>query len=178
MTTVHTAKELVVTDADQLKALSDDTRTKILQVLDDRTASAKQLSELLDMSHGKIGHHLKVLERHGFIEVVETRQVRAMTEKLYGPTFDILRVDLAGTSDTDRLAFLFSQAAREAAPADRQPFDEVGRLYSVRMPRERAAEFSRRLIELADEFAGAESEGPMFGFAGSVYLAEMPGESA
>ena len=58
-------------------------RTKILQVLDDRPASAKQLSDLLNMSHGKIGHHLKVLERHGFVEVVETRQVRAMTEKLY-----------------------------------------------------------------------------------------------
>lgn len=177
MTTVHTARELVVTDAAQLKALSDDTRTKILQVLDDRPASAKQLSELLEMSHGRIGHHLKVLEKHGFVEVVETRQVRAMTEKLYGPTFERLRVELAGASDTDRLGFLFAQAAREAAPAARQPFEEVGRLYSVRMPQERAAEFSRRLIELADEFGSVESEGPMFGFAGSVYLAEMPGET-
>lgn len=167
----------MVTDADQLKALSDDTRTKILQVLDDRPASAKQLSELLEMSHGKIGHHLKVLERHGFVEVVETRQVRAMTEKLFGPTFDTLRVDLAGTAGTDRLGFLFSQASREAAPAERQPFDEIGRLYSVRMPQEKATEFSQRLVQLADEFAEAESEGPMFGFAGSVYLAEMPGES-
>ncbi len=178
MTTVHTAREFVVTDADQLKALSDDTRTKILQVLDDRAASAKQLSELLEMSHGKVGHHLKVLERHGFVEVVETRQVRAMTEKLYGTTFDVLRVELGGAGDTDRLQFLFAQAGREAAPAERQPFDEVGRLYSVRMPEDRAAEFSRRLVELADEFAAAESEGPMFGFAGSVYLAEMPGESS
>lgn len=177
MTTVHSSRELVVTDPEQLKALSDDTRTKILQVLDDRPASAKQLSELLDMSHGKIGHHLKVLERHGFVEIVETRRVRAMTEKLYGPTFDRLRVELAGSGGTDRLDFLFAQAAREAAPADRQPFEHIGRLYSVRMPHDTAVEFSRRLVELADEFAQAESEGPMFGLAGSVYLADMPGES-
>lgn len=174
---VHTPRQLVITEPDQLKALADDTRTRILQVLDDRAASAKQLGDLLDMTHGKVGHHLKVLEGAGLIEVVETRQVRAMTEKLYAPTFDILRVDLAGTAGTDRLAFLFAQATREAAPADRQPFTEFGRLYSVRMPETRAAEFAQRVVALADEFAAAESDGPMFGFAGAVYLTDMPGES-
>ena len=178
MTTVHTARELVLTEPDQLKALSNDTRTKILQVLDGRPASAKQLSDLLEMSHGKTGHHLKVLERHGFVEVVETRQVRAMTEKLYGLTFERLRFAVAGTAGADRLQFLFSLASREAAPADRQPFEDVGRLLTVRMTQDQAAEFYRRIVELADEFASAESEGPMFGFAGSVFLVDMPGESS
>jgi DNA-binding transcriptional ArsR family regulator len=173
--TVHTARQLVLTEPEQLKAISDPTRTRILQVLDDRPASAKQLSELLDMTHGKVGHHLKVLEDHGLVEVVETRQVRAMTEKLYGPTFDVLRVELDGPHEIDRLEFLFSQAAREAASASVQPFDEFGRLYSVRMPQDQAAEFAERLIALADEFAYAESEGPLFGFAGAVYLADLPG---
>ena len=103
--------------------------------------------------------------------------LRAMTEKLYGPTFDWLRIEIGGTGEIDRLGFLFSQAAREAAPTSRQPFDEMGRLYTVRMPESRAAEFSRRLIELADEFADAGSEGPMFGFAGSVFLVDLPGGS-
>jgi DNA-binding transcriptional ArsR family regulator len=172
---VYSPRQLLLTGPDQLKAIADPTRTKILQVLDDRPASAKQLSELLDMTHGRIGHHLKVLADNGLVEVVETRQVRAMTEKFFAPTFDVLRIELSADAEVDRLAFLFAHAAREAAPSALQPFEESGRLYSARMPEERAAEFARRLIELADEFAASESDGPVFGFAGAVYLADLPG---
>jgi DNA-binding transcriptional ArsR family regulator len=173
--TVHTDRELVLTGAEQVKAIADPTRTKILQVLDDRPASAKQLAGLLDMSHGKIGHHLKVLERHGLVQVVEERPVRAMTEKLYGLTYDRLRITLTDGEPADPLVFLFEQAIREAAPAAEQPFAGGRRLYSVRMPEGRAAEFARRLVALADEFSDSEGPGPVFGFAGAVYRTSIPG---
>ncbi|MGZ8783950.1 MAG: ArsR/SmtB family transcription factor [Acidimicrobiia bacterium] len=168
-------RELVMTGAEQLKAISDPTRTKILQVLDDRPASAKQLAELLGMTHGKVGHHLKVLKRYGLIEVVEERPVRAMTEKFYGLTYDRLRIRLSGPGDLDPLEFLFEQAAREVAPGLKQPFAESRRLYSVRMPEARAAEFAERLETLADEFAASSGEGPMFGLAAAVYRTSIPG---
>jgi DNA-binding transcriptional ArsR family regulator len=174
--TVRTHRELVLTRPDQVKAIADPTRTKILQVLDDRPASAKQLAGLLEMTHGKIGHHLKVLERHGLVAVVEERPVRAVIEKLYGLTYDILRVRSAGRSDVDPLVVLFEQAIREVAPAADQPFPDGRRLYSVRMPEERAAEFAGRLAELADEFASSGGGGPVFGFAGAVYLTTTPEE--
>jgi len=174
--TVHTEREVVLTDPEQIKAIADPTRSKILQVLDDRTASAKQLAGLLGMTHGKVGHHLKVLERHHLVEVVEERPVRALTERFYGLAYDRLRVEVGGAGGTDPLRVLFEQAAREAAPAATQPFQDWRRLYSVRMPVERAAEFARRLTELADEFAGAEANGPMFGLAGAVYAVDLPGE--
>jgi DNA-binding transcriptional ArsR family regulator len=174
--TAHKERELVLTGADQMKAIADPTRTKILQVLDDRPASAKQLAGLLDMTHGKVGHHLKVLARHHLIEVVEERPVRAMTEKLYGLTYDRLRIRLSDAHEGDPWIFLFEQAAREVAPAAEQPFFEGKRLYSVRMPEGRAAEFAERLAALADEFAAAEGEGPMFGFAGAVYRTSIPAE--
>jgi DNA-binding transcriptional ArsR family regulator len=165
-----------MTGAEQLKAISDPTRTRILQVLDDRPASAKQLAGLLGMTHGKVGHHLKVLKRYGLIEVVEERPVRAMTEKLYGLTYDRLRIRLSGHGDlVDPLEFLFEQAAREVAPAVEQPFAESRRLYSVRMPEARAAEFAERLETLADEFAASSGEGPMFGLAAAVYRTSIPG---
>jgi DNA-binding transcriptional ArsR family regulator len=172
--TVHRIRELVLSAPEQVKAIADHTRTRILQVLDDRPASAKQLSELLDMTHGKVGHHLKVLERHGLVEVVEERAVRAVTEKLYGLTYDYLRVKTAGRDATDPLVFLFEQAVREAASAAAQPFDGGRRLYSIRMPQERAAEFARRLEQLADEFAASGGEGPVFGFAGAVFRTTTP----
>ena len=173
--TVHTTRQLVLTKSEQVKAIADPTRTKILQVLDDRPASAKQLAGLLDMTHGKVGHHLKVLERHGLIEVVEERSVRALTEKLYGPTYDYLRVD-TDLGQTDPLVFLFEYAVREAAPAAEQPFEGGRRLHSIRMPERRAEEFARRLEQLADEFAASEEEGPVFGFAGAVYRTTTPEE--
>lgn len=173
---VQTRPDLTITDPALLKVIADETRTRILQVLEDRPASAKQLSQLLEMSHGRVGYHINVLAKHNLVEVVESRQVRALTEKLYAPTFGRMRVQLDGEAP-DRLGFMFAQAAREAAPAAAQPFEETGRLYATRMPTDRAAEFLQRLIALADEFAGAEGDGPMFGFAGSVYLVDMPGET-
>ena len=174
--TLQTHRELVLTKAEQVKAIADPTRTKILQVLDDRPASAKQLAGLLEMTHGKVGHHLKVLERHGLVEVVETRPVRAVTEKLYGLTYERLLIRLANSGETDPLVFLLEQAIREAAPIAQQPFPGGRRLYSVRMPEARAKEFAERLESLADEFASYEGEGPIFGFAGAVYRTAIPGE--
>ena len=177
--TIHTRQRtLILTRPEQLRAIGHPVRTRILQVLETEPASAKRLSERLDMTHGQVGYHLKVLEREGLVEVVEERKVRAMTERLFAPTFDILRTRVPGEQG-DRLAFLFEQATREAASADTQPFDEFSRIYSVRMPTERAAEFAARLVALADEFGAADQgEGPMFGMAGAVYSIDLPGEDA
>ena len=67
------------------------------------------------MTHGRIDHHLGILEREGFVRVVEERPVRGVTERRFGPTFSRMRIDVPGASQ-DRLRFLFSQASREAAP--------------------------------------------------------------
>lgn len=176
--TLHTSDTLTIDTPAELKAIAHPVRTQILQLLEDEPASAKRLSDVLGMTHGKVGHHLKVLERAGFIEVVEERKVRAVTERFFGLTFGKLRVTLDPDLGLDPLAFLFEQAAREAAPAATQPIDPYGRIYSVRMPEELAADFAARLVALADEFGEAAcDEGPVFGLAAAVYLVEMPEES-
>lgn len=176
--TVQTRRERIISTPAELKAIADPTRTAILQVLDDRIASAKELSDWLSMTHGRIGHHLKVLEANGLVEVVRTQKVRALTEKFYGPTFTHLRIDLSGGADLNPLTFMFGQAAREAAPIDQQPFDTFGRLYATRMTESRAREFQGRLIQLADEFSESGEPGePLFGFAGAVYRAASYGDT-
>jgi DNA-binding transcriptional ArsR family regulator len=166
--TVQTSRELVLTEASQLKAIAHPVRTRLLTALEADPASAKQLSGSLGLTHGNVGHHLKVLERAGLVEVIEERKVRALTERIFAPAYDRLRIEV-GESGLDKLHFLFEQAGREAAPQSEQPFDDQGRLYAVQMPEDRAAEFAARLIELGDEFAASEDEGPTFGFAGAVY---------
>lgn len=164
-----THEELVVRQPSQLKAIAHHVRTRILLELELRPRSAKELAATLEMTHGRIDHHLGILEREGFVRVVEERPVRGVTERRFGPTFSRMRIDVPG-SPQDRLRFVFAQAAREAAPEREQPFEDHLRIYSVRMPAERAAEFARRLVALADEFAAADAEeGIPVGLAAAVY---------
>lgn len=162
---------LVLNSSRRLKAIADDTRARILRTLGDGPASAKELSGLMGMSHGKIGHHLKVLREARFIEVVEERQVRALTERFYGLTFEELAFDYPGMS---RLDFTLNQAAREAGAE--QPFDPPAVLVTVRIGEDRAEEFHRKLTELAREFG--DSNDPeasnVFGLTAAVFLTDTP----
>lgn len=163
--------ELPLDRPEQLKALSNETRATILRLLEAQPSSAKIISETLGMTHGKVGHHMKVLREAGLIEVIEERRVRAVTEKIYGLTYERLRWALPASG---RLAFTLNQALREAA--EDQPFEPPATLFTLRMRRERASEFSRRLAELASEFAesGDTEAAEGFGFVGSVFKTKTP----
>ena len=165
--------EMRVDSEQQLKALANDTRARILTILEDGPASAKELCGMLAMSHGKIGHHLKVLWEAGLIEVVETKQVRAMTELFYGLTYDRLSMDdRAG----DRLKFTLAQASREAAPSTDQPFDPVAFYLTVRTDVSQAERLHERLLELAEEFkTDSDSDSSaVYGFTAAVFLTDTP----
>ena len=167
-------KSVLDLDSQQrLKAIADQTRTSILQLLHDAPASAKEVSSLLDMSHGKVGHHMNVLREAGLIHVVEERKVRALTEKIYAPTFDRLTFSVAGT---DRLRFTLEQVAREAMPGSEQPFTPPAMFVTARMSEAKAAEFHEWLLYLIDEFVGSGEEAAetVFGLAGSVFLTGTP----
>ena len=88
---------LVVRGPEQLKALGDELRSKIVILLRDRASSTTELAATLGLPKGTVGHHVKVLEKAGLVRVVRTRQVRAMTEKLYGRT---ARLFLFKSTDT------------------------------------------------------------------------------
>lgn len=167
---MHTDTALVLDRPEQLKALADDTRARILRILQTRSASAKELADLLEMTHGKVGHHIKVLRDAGMIEVVEERKVRAMTEKLYGLTYSRIEFAVPGT---DRLGFTLSQAVREAATD--QPFDPPAALLTARMSEKTAEDFRERLMTLVEEFgSAADEEGEIYGFVASVFATDTP----
>ena len=173
---VHTdLRSLTITDPSQLKALSHPLRSKILELLSRDTMSAKGLGELLEMTHGKIGHHLKVLLRAELIELVEERPVRAVVERFYRTSYDRLHIQVGSDDESDPFKFMLRQAAMEALPYSDQPFQPFGRIYSARMDVERAAEFAERLVGLAEEFSVVDGDtGPTFGFVGGVYQMDLP----
>lgn len=170
---VHKDRILDVDSQERLKALANDTRVRILGILTDAPASAKEVSGLLGMTHGKVGHHMSVLSEAGLISVVEERKVRAMTEKLYSSTFDRLTFSAPGA---DRLRFTLGQIAREALPSSEQPFEPPALLVTARMTKEGAAEFNSRCRELIDEFADSEEPDAeqVFGMATTVFLTGTP----
>ena len=70
---------LVVSDREQLRALSDELRARIVALLRERAWSTQELSRELDVPKGTVGHHLKVLERAGLIARDRSAQKRPST---------------------------------------------------------------------------------------------------
>src|SRR5258708_38450850 len=54
-----------ITTEQQLKALGDATRTRILSIIQNQPATAKQIADNLGATPGTIGHHLQGLEQAG-----------------------------------------------------------------------------------------------------------------
>ncbi|AHY47089.1 Helix-turn-helix domain [Rubrobacter radiotolerans] len=173
------------TEPEHFKAFADGTRQRIASLLYERAATAKQLADALGQKPGSVAHHLKVLEGVGFVRVVRTRQVRAITEKYYGMTYR--RITLSGRNFSWREelpgispGFHFQQAVREyeALPAEERADASsvpVSVLRHARIPASVAREFGRRVAELAEEYDFEPVPGErVYGFVAGVYLTDQP----
>ncbi len=78
--------KLVVNTMQQFKAISDPVRERILGIIQQQPATAKQIAERLNASPGAIGHHLHVLEEAGLAKVVARRFVRGTVANYYTRT--------------------------------------------------------------------------------------------
>ncbi len=149
---------LVVQDSQQLRALADEFRAKIVFLLRERAASITELAEVLSSPKGTVGHHVKVLERAGLIRVVRTRKVRALTEKYYGRVarLFVLRSDeslpqeLTGSFG----AMMLRQAADEVLAS--RPEKDQSALLHARLTEKDLIRFQRRLNRLVADFQRAE----------------------
>lgn len=160
-----------LTTPEQLKAISDGTRQKILGILGERSRTTSQLAEILGRPKGTAGHHLRVLARAGLIRVVRTRQVRAMTEKYYGR---VAREWIASgdQADADVTAAMLRQVVSERVPEEGTSSCV---LVHSRLSCDDAQQFIVRVQALAREFTDASSpEELVYGFVGGVYLTDWP----
>jgi DNA-binding transcriptional ArsR family regulator len=127
--------ELVITDVEQLRAISDPLRIRLIEAMADtplRSWTAKELAERLGTKQTKLYHHLNLLEEHGFIEVAETRMVSGILEKRYRVTAVSFRVDrslLAG-GGTDAIGevldAIFDKARNEILAGQRAGLVDLG----------------------------------------------------
>lgn len=158
---------LEVSRPEQLRALADELRNRIIGLLRERARSTQQLAQELDIPKGTVGHHLKVLEKAGLIRVVRTRQVRAVTEKFYGRTARLFLFQVDDPESERALgATLLRQAAREIEEAPNVVFGHpTARLLPADQER-----LERRLHRLMDDFVAADNpRGALHAFAAAFY---------
>ena len=172
----ETADVLIVREPEQLKALADELRGKIVVLLRERARSITELAEKLGLPKGTVGHHVKVLERAGLVRVVRTRKVRALTESYYGRTARLFLYESADGSQAEDIKNIVAAglriAAEEILPLNYEDPQAIGcsGVLRVRLAPEDAKRFNRRLDRLMTEFRAAEDpHGVPYGLALAMY---------
>lgn len=153
----------------QMKALADPIRHRILGIIQSRPATAKQIADRLTMPPGTIGHHLQVLEAAGLAKVVARRLVRGIVAKYYTRTARIFTYNFPSdvTGKVPALVRFLTDARDELAEAlvDGGPDFPVKTAFPhARLTPERRAYYEQRIMRIVDEFI---AEPPTDG--GTVY---------
>ncbi|WP_053204563.1 ArsR family transcriptional regulator [Jiangella muralis] len=153
------ADELELNDPAQYRALFDETRMKIANLLLERAATTTELAAALDKPKGTVGHHLKVLEYAGLVHVVRTKLVRAIEARYYGRTARVFlyhdwdRASFEGIGLEPKGVLTETVAEISQLPAELQDLPMTTNARYARIPVERAEEWRQRLFELLNEFA-------------------------
>ncbi len=169
---------LTFESADQYRALFEETRMHIVDLLLERAATIKELSETLDIPKGTVGHHVSVLEDAGLIRVVRTKKVRAIQAKYYGRTArTYLLADLPDTEiDIAPDKFLSQAAVAYSKAGDLDAaVGPMSTLRHARIPDSKAEEWRERLGELVSEFTAEERGGETtYGLLVAIYPTDRP----
>src|SRR5579884_2722178 len=77
---------------EQLRAIADELRQRIIQALGDTPMTVTQLGERLGLAPSKIHYHVRELERVGLVKLVKTREKGGILEKYYSPIAEFISV--------------------------------------------------------------------------------------
>ncbi|HLJ34658.1 MAG TPA: winged helix-turn-helix domain-containing protein, partial [Ktedonobacteraceae bacterium] len=70
---------------EQLRAIADALRMRIMDALTEQSMTVTQLGEMLGEAPAKIHYHVRELEKVGLVKLVETREKGGILEKYYLP---------------------------------------------------------------------------------------------
>jgi DNA-binding transcriptional ArsR family regulator len=171
---------LEIDSVETFKAVFDETRMQITDLLTERAATISEIADTLGKPKGTIGHHVQVLEEAGLIHVVRTKKVRAIEAKYYGRvarTFllasRVKDIDIGISPDY----FLTSAAAdfANAAHTYEDGMPMMSTLRYARIAEERAQEWVMRLGELSQEFVAEVRGGETtYGMLLAFYPTDRP----
>jgi DNA-binding transcriptional ArsR family regulator len=163
------APRLVLTRAEQVRALAHPLRTVIHGLLTEREASVAELAEAVGRPKSTVAHHVGVLHRAGLLQVVRTRRVRAVEERFYGRAARTVTIAVQGEEDLPTDVNDFEVAAAESAAAFERR-ELWGFIRHARLEPEQAQQFWTRLRDLVEEFDRLPHSGTTtYGMAVGIY---------
>jgi DNA-binding transcriptional ArsR family regulator len=160
----------LVDNLETLRVLSDPLRIQILELLLYHPWNVKQIAQQLGIPPSRLYYHVKLLEEHGLIHVVDTHLVSGIVEKVYRATAGeiILAKDLLPVGSSERRGrvesllnsvldstkedFKRSIAIKEVDYPDIRQTATITRDLARLRP-EQAQAFCQKLRELAKEFS-------------------------
>ncbi|HET7641556.1 MAG TPA: helix-turn-helix domain-containing protein [Ktedonobacteraceae bacterium] len=74
-----------ITSVEQLRAIADVLRLRIIDVLQEQPMTVTQVAEALGMAPARVHYHVRELEKVGLLRLVETREKGGILEKYYQP---------------------------------------------------------------------------------------------
>lgn len=80
---------------EQLRAIADTLRIRIIDLLERQPMTVTQLGERLGLAPARVHYHVRELERVGLLELVETREKGGILEKYYQPIAHVISADKA-----------------------------------------------------------------------------------
>jgi DNA-binding transcriptional ArsR family regulator len=157
-----------VTTDEQLRAVSNLTRHRIMAVLRFEPATITQIADRVGLAKGSSSYHVRLLERAGLVKVVRTRKVRGVTERYYAMAARTIAMPDPGRGPD--VLMRHAVADLEAAPRDGE---RHVRMAHLRLTDEQFAELGARLQALADEYR--ELSDPSLPDASLVFALFHPG---
>ncbi|MEV7617733.1 winged helix-turn-helix domain-containing protein [Streptomyces sp. NPDC089799] len=163
---------LVLRAPEQFKALGHPVRHRMVNVLRQRPATLRQLADVLGMSKGTVGYHVRVLREAGLVRLAETRRVRGGTEQYFALVsrgFEVPEDALVGPE------FLINAALGEMLPA--RPGEPTHtELRHLWLTEAEAHALQGRLTAMAEEPHAAtdRASATPYGLLVSLFRADVP----
>jgi DNA-binding transcriptional ArsR family regulator len=189
--------ERVIDDIEALKVYFDPLRIRLVQAMAHQPRSVNELAAELNVPFTRLYYHLHLLEQHGFIRLIDVRNISgAVEEKYYQIAARLFRVDRSllsiGTPEGEKgldalLENMIEAAAEDIRKSAREgvinldvrPPDSASLLLRrgyVRLSPERAQYYYERFIALTREMLDEESSTSdnYYGVLLAVYPSSLP----
>lgn len=86
-------EEVVIKNPSALEALYNPTRHRLFKTLVKHPLSVREAAERMKMSPNSLYHHIRLLQKHGFVRLADARVVGNQIERIYGVAAQRFRFD-------------------------------------------------------------------------------------
>src|SRR5260370_34896645 len=169
--------QVIITTFEQFKAISEPVRSRILGIIQNQPATAKQIADRLGATPGAIGHHLHVLEEAGLAQIVARRLVRGIVANYYTRTARIFKYNLPEevTGNVDASLEIMAKAHDEMIEARSSVKEDpfwCDSFPHIRLTPERARYYSERVQALVNDVLTEtpDPDGKVYGIIVGMFM--------